>query len=167
MTPDNLYNLADDTPPTATMDLASPDLEAAKYLAMVQSWPQILAKSGEDRLDTPDRVEIVQQIAVVSQSEVAWQRGHEIALLAKRRAPEPLRLVTMAVAALFSGLVVGGSAMQALEGRNALAVGWGVWRQGARRWRPTWGHPATLSTARCSIIPSNFWLNWKISGPSP
>lgn len=125
MTPDNLYNLADDTPPTATMDLASPDLEAAKYLAMVQSWPQILAKSGEDRLDTPDRVEIVQQIAVVSQSEVAWQRGHEIALLAKRRAPEPLRLVTMAVAALFSGLVVGGSAMQALEGRNALAVGVG------------------------------------------
>lgn len=125
MTPDNLYNLADDTPPTATMDLANPDLEAAKYLAMVQSWPQILAKSGEDRLDTPDRVEIVQQIAVVSQSEVAWQRGHEIALLAKRRAPEPLRLVTMAVAALFSGLVVGGSAMQALEGRNALAVGVG------------------------------------------
>ena len=125
MTPDNLYNLADDTPPTATMDLANPDLEAAKYLAMVQSWPQILAKSGEDRLDTPDRVEIVQQIAVVSQSEVAWQRGHEIALLAKRRAPEPLRLVTMAVAALFSGLVVGGSAMQALEGRSALAVGVG------------------------------------------
>jgi len=125
MTPDNLYNPAADTLPTHGMELQDWSLEREVYSRMIQTCQWALAENGEDRLDTADQAGLRFWVEVEAKGEVAWQRGQDLAILARHRAPEALQPITMAVAALFSGLVVGGSAMQALEGRSALAVGVG------------------------------------------
>jgi hypothetical protein len=125
MTPDNLYNPADNTPSTEAMDLQPWHLEREIFSRQIQACFLMLAEGGEERLDTADSAVLQQFAKPLSKSDLAWQRGNDLVLLAKHRAPEALRPITMAVAALFSSIVVGGSAMQALEGRSALAVGVG------------------------------------------
>ncbi|MEB3357607.1 MAG: hypothetical protein VKK04_12840 [Synechococcales bacterium] len=99
-------------------------LDRPPYSRIIYSWLE-LSDNNLDRLEQEDFAGIKQWLEVEAQSGFAWQRGSDLAAIVQQRAPEGLRPITTVLVGLFSALVVGGSAMLALEGRNPVAVGVG------------------------------------------